>query len=68
MAFSRLIWLTYRRNFAPLLVEKNKVPKLTTDAGWGCVIRCTQMLLANSLQSLVAVGQGIRDDDRNRIL
>lgn len=48
-AFSRLLWLTYRKGFAPLLVEKNKVPKLTSDAGWGCVIRCTQMLVANCL-------------------
>lgn len=39
--FSKMIWLTYKRNFNPLLVEKNKVPKLTTDAGWGCVIRCS---------------------------
>lgn len=40
-AFHKLIWLSYRRNFAPLLVEKDKIPKLTSDAGWGCVIRCT---------------------------
>ena len=39
--FQKLIWFPYRRNFAPLLVEKDKIPKLTTDAGWGCVIRCT---------------------------
>ena len=47
--FKQCIWLTYRKNFAPLLIEKNKVANLTTDAGWGCVIRCTQMLLANCL-------------------
>lgn len=29
-----------------------KVVKLTTDAGWGCVIRCTQMLMANCLRTL----------------
>jgi hypothetical protein len=32
--------MTYRKGFAPLLIENSKVPKLTTDAGWGCVIRC----------------------------
>lgn len=40
------------KNFAPLLIEKNKVANLTTDAGWGCVIRCTQMLLANCFRKL----------------
>jgi hypothetical protein len=40
-AFGKALWITYRRNFAPVLVEKNKVPKLTSDSGWGCVIRCT---------------------------
>ena len=39
--FGKLIWLTYRKNFAPLLIEKNKVAHLTSDAGWGCVMRCT---------------------------
>jgi hypothetical protein len=39
--FQKNIWLTYRKGFVPLLIEKNKVAKLTSDAGWGCVIRCT---------------------------
>jgi len=39
--FSKLLWMTYRKNFSPLLVEKNKVANLTCDSGWGCVIRCT---------------------------
>ena len=39
--FYKNIWLTYRKGFVPLLIEKNKVAKLTSDAGWGCVIRCT---------------------------
>lgn len=51
--FSKLLWMTYRKGFAPLLIEKNKVAKLTSDAGWGCVIRCTQMLLANTLRIIL---------------
>lgn len=51
--FSRLLWITYRKGFAPLLIEKNKVANLTTDAGWGCVIRCSQMLLANTLRIIL---------------
>ena len=39
--FKKLLWMTYRKNFAPLLIEKPKVANLTSDAGWGCVIRCT---------------------------
>lgn len=26
---------------------------LTNDAGWGCVIRCSQMLLANTLRVIL---------------
>jgi len=39
--FSRLLWLTYRKDFAPVLIEKHKVANLTSDSGWGCVIRCS---------------------------
>lgn len=59
--FSKLLWITYRKGFAPLLIEKNKVAKLTSDAGWGCVIRCTQMLLANTLR-VVLRNQMVRDN------
>lgn len=45
--------MTYRKGFAPLLIEKNKVANLTSDAGWGCVIRCSQMLLANTLRVIL---------------
>jgi len=42
--------MTYRKGFSPLLIEKNKVANLTSDSGWGCVIRCTQMLFATAFQ------------------
>ena len=52
--FSRLIWITYRSGFKPLLIEKlevsgKKVKHLTSDCNWGCTIRAGQMLIANSL-------------------
>lgn len=50
--FGKIIWLTYRRNFTPLLIEQKQHPNLTSDAGWGCVIRCTQMLIANCLKQV----------------
>ena len=40
----RLIYFSYRHSFPPL---PNST--LTTDVGWGCTIRCAQMLWANCL-------------------
>ena len=45
--FASRIWLTYRRNF-----EEFKGSQVTTDIGWGCMIRSGQMLVANTLVQL----------------
>lgn len=39
------IWITYRRDFLPI-DDQNQY---TTDRGFGCMIRCGQMVLANAL-------------------
>lgn len=39
------LWITYRRNFPP--IDDNL--RYTTDRGFGCMIRCGQMVLANAL-------------------
>ena len=42
--FSSQLWFTYRSRFSPLLNSR-----VTSDMGWGCMIRSTQMLFARAL-------------------
>ena len=46
------VWLTYRRNFPPLIDRSDCETGITSDSGWGCSVRVTQMLLVQSLLSL----------------
>lgn len=39
-----IIWCTYRKGFVPIGDEG-----LTSDKGWGCMLRCGQMVLGVAL-------------------
>ena len=47
--FRSRIWLTYRRDFPSLIDKDGNETGITSDAGWGCSIRATQMLIAQCL-------------------
>ena len=50
-SFSQRIYFSYRKQFEPLNGLTRSGDPITSDCGWGCMIRCAQMLLAQTLLS-----------------
>ena len=50
--FRSLVWLSYRRDFEPLVDKDGVSTGITSDGGWGCSVRVTQMLICESLHFL----------------
>ena len=48
--FHSLLWFSYRKDFKAL--PGSQEPMVTSDCGWGCMIRCGQMLVANTIKNL----------------
>ena len=44
---TKILYITYRKNF-PIIFD-NKQKKYTSDSGWGCMIRCGQMIMCRAL-------------------
>jgi cysteine protease ATG4 len=49
--FSKIILVTYRSYFRPQINVKNN-KRYTTDCGWGCMIRSSQMILCRGLYKI----------------
>jgi len=48
--FQSIPYMTYRKNFAPLELNNGEGKSFTNDAGWGCTLRVSQMLVALTIQ------------------
>jgi hypothetical protein len=67
-AWGQISRMTYRRGFAPMYRcvrdassesnQRAQYIKLTSDAGWGCMIRVGQMLLASALKRHLRIAGG----------
>lgn len=49
---NKILYFCYRKNFPPISSIKNPKSTYTSDTGWGCMIRCSQMMVARALYKI----------------
>ena len=47
-SIGKIIYLSYKKHF-PSILNKKKNKTYTNDSGWGCMIRCGQMILSRAI-------------------
>ena len=60
---SKIIMVSYRSKYKPQLNIKNNT-KLTSDCGWGCMIRSSQMILCRALYKIFKYKYNIKENDK----
>lgn len=53
---AKLLYYSYRKNFNPIINYKNKA-MYTSDCGWGCMIRSSQMIFARAIYKILRFEQ-----------
>jgi cysteine protease ATG4 len=61
---SYIIWMSYRNGFNSII---NEGKKYKTDCGWGCMIRCAQMMLARAIFMMKNNEFGIINSVENKL-
>ena len=63
--FNKIVMVTYRSKYRPQINIKNK-KEYTTDCGWGCMIRSSQMILCRALYKIFKYN--LKQNEKNQNL